>query len=257
MTVHKPYFNMPIAESGEALVPIPEEWFVLQRPHPYVVLGATYGQDSPIVASERLQALKVAQTQLQQEYPHWQILIFDAYRPVAVQAFMVNYTYAQVLKERQWQAETLTPEQTEEVWQAVYELWAPPSTDPRRPPPHSTGGAVDVTLYDHRTQQSVWMGSEIDELSVRSHPQHFAQLIQDPHIPEAHKAEARKADQHRQILYRAMRQAGFQGHPQEWWHFCHGDQMWAWLTQQEDPQTAVQARYGLAQLVLKGSQDCV
>lgn len=250
--VHKPYFDLPIVESGEALVAIPVGWFARQTPHAYVALGATYGLASPYyLRAGVLQALKAAQALLQQAYPHWQILVFDAYRPIAVQAFMVNFTYAQVLQQRQWQAKALTPEQTEQAWQAVYELWAPPNTDPSKPPPHSTGGAVDVTLYDRQAQQPVWMGSEIDELSVRSHPQYFAQIVQNPDTPADLLAEVQQADQHRQLLYRVMRQAGFQRHPQEWWHFCQGDQMWAWLSQQENPQTRVQAHYGLAASFLK------
>jgi D-alanyl-D-alanine dipeptidase len=26
-----------------------------------------------------------------------------------------------------------------------------------------------------------------------------------------------------------MAAAGFARHPNEWWHFSHGDQLWAWL----------------------------
>ena len=30
-----------------------------------------------------------------------------------------------------------------------------------------------------------------------------------------------------------MTEAGLAQHPQEWWHFCYGERMWAWLTGQE------------------------
>ena len=30
-----------------------------------------------------------------------------------------------------------------------------------------------------------------------------------------------------------MTNAGFKRHPGEWWHFSLGDQMWAWLHNQE------------------------
>jgi D-alanyl-D-alanine dipeptidase len=29
-----------------------------------------------------------------------------------------------------------------------------------------------------------------------------------------------------------MEVAGFAQHPNEWWHFSHGDQLWAWRQQQ-------------------------
>jgi D-alanyl-D-alanine dipeptidase len=41
-----------------------------------------------------------------------------------------------------------------------------------------------------------------------------------------------------------MVNAGFQPHPNEWWHFCLGDQMWAWLVNQQDPAKGARARYG-------------
>ncbi|WP_299406994.1 M15 family metallopeptidase [Acaryochloris sp. IP29b_bin.148] len=245
MPISKPYFQIPIVESGETLLPIPQDLFAFETPHPYEVLGAPYEQASPYFLREGvLDALKTAQSHLQQQQPHWQIMIFDAYRPIAVQAFMVNFTYAQVLQEKGWQNEGLSPTQKEEAWQAVYELWAPPNQDPQMPPPHSTGAAVDITLFDTQTEEPIFMGSEIDELSARSHPHYFADLANHPQTPPAEKQLAQRADQNRSILYQAMRQAGFQRHQQEWWHFCLGDQMWAWLTQQEQPQSTYKARYG-------------
>ena len=35
-----------------------------------------------------------------------------------------------------------------------------------------------------------------------------------------------------------MGTAGFVQHPNEWWHFSHGDQMWAW---QADADQAIYA----------------
>ncbi|NJM67613.1 MAG: D-alanyl-D-alanine dipeptidase [Acaryochloris sp. RU_4_1] len=250
MSVSKPYFQVPIVESGEAMIPIPEDLFALETPHPYEVLGAPYDYASPYyLRAGVLLALEAAQDHLQQRQPHWQIMIFDAYRPVAVQAFMVNFTYAQILQDKGWQAETLILAQTEAAWQEVYELWAPPNLDLDAPPPHSTGAAIDVTLFDMQTGEPVFMGSEIDELSVRSHPHHFAQLAQDPQTPPDQKHLAQQADQNRNILFEVMTQAGFQRHPQEWWHFCRGDQMWAWLTQQQQPERKCNAYYGRVDLV--------
>jgi len=241
----KPYFQMPIVESGEMLVPISADVFVLETPHPYEVLGAPYADASPYFLREGvLIALQAAQAYLQQVQPTWQIMIFDAYRPIAVQAFMVNFTYAQLLDDKGWQPKTLTVAQTAAAWQEVYELWAPPSLDPKSPPPHSTGGAVDVTLFDTQTQEPVFMGSEIDELSVRSHPQYFADLANHPQTPPDQKRLAQQADQNRILLFESMYKAGFQRHQKEWWHFCRGDQMWAWLTQKQQPHVSVEARYG-------------
>ena len=241
----KPHLQLPIVESGAPLIPMPKQVFAYQEPHVYQALGAPYGEASPFYVREPvLQALIQAQAYLQQDYPDWQISIFDAYRPVAVQAFMVNYTFERALEQRQWRAEDLTPAQTDEVWQQVYQMWAAPNLDPKAPPPHSTGAAVDITLYDRQSQDPVFMGSPIDELSERSHPDYFTDLANNPTTPAAEQTEARLAAQHRQILYTAMRSAGFQRHPKEWWHFGIGDQLWAWLTLQENPEAEVIACYG-------------
>ena len=36
----------------------------------------------------------------------------------------------------------------------------------------------------------------------------------------------------RSLLFSVMEQAGFVQHPNEWWHFSYGDQLWAWTSNQ-------------------------
>ncbi len=48
----RPYHQIPIIESGEPLVEIPLELFAVENPHPYLKLGAHYGQYSPYFLSE-------------------------------------------------------------------------------------------------------------------------------------------------------------------------------------------------------------
>src|SRR4028118_1446304 len=139
----KPYQKIPILECGEPLVPIPLEQFAVESPHPYQKLGAPYGETSPYYLRHSVVAALVdAQAQLHQKYPNWRIQIFDAYRPVAVQQFMVDYTFAQVVGSARLTQSKLTPAQRKGIWEQVYQIWAVPSLDPRTPPPHSTGGAV-------------------------------------------------------------------------------------------------------------------
>jgi zinc D-Ala-D-Ala dipeptidase len=47
-------------------------------------------------------------------------------------------------------------------------------------------------------------------------------------------------------LWQIMNDAGFIRHPAEWWHFSLGDQLWAWVNNQLDPQHPLQAYYGRA-----------
>lgn len=231
----KPYQKVPIQDCGELLVPIPLELFSVLSPHPYAKLGADYQGKSPYyLRLGVLEALLKAQMALEKQYPGWRILIFDAYRPVAVQQFMVDYTFSSVLNEQRLTLEDLSPEQEQEIWSQVYKLWAMPSYDLTTPPPHSTGAAVDLTLIDARGNL-VDMGGEIDELSERSHPNYYAQAMSKLE-PMYHK--------NRNILYRIMKEAGFQRHQGEWWHFSLGDQMWVWLEMLEHPEKSLLARYG-------------
>lgn len=231
----KPYQSIEIVECGEPLRPISDTHFALVSPHPYENLGAPYGNKSPFYLREGVLArLLEAQALLQKEHPGWQIQVFDAYRPIAVQQFMVDYTLREVAQAKGLQVEQLTEPQRETLLQVVYEFWAAPSHNPATPPPHSTGGAVDITLVDE-TGQAIDMGSPIDEISPRSYPDHFANS-QEPRESFYH--------QQRQQLRSVMLTAGFQQHPNEWWHFCLGDQMWAWLSNQAMPEGKLVARYG-------------
>lgn len=233
--MEKPYQQVPILECHEPLIQIPLEKFAVVSPHPYQQLGAIYGDRTPYYLRQSVvSALLTAQSQLQKHYPLWRILIFDAYRPVAVQQFMVNYTFEQVLRTAGLQVDSLSAQRQQEIWEQVYQLWAIPSSDERYPPPHSTGAAVDVTLLNS-TGENVDMGSAIDELSPRSHPDYYANSTW---------SEAQQYYRNRQILFEAMHFAGFQRHPGEWWHFSSGDQMWAYLTNKKNPQQSVIARYG-------------
>lgn len=232
---HKPYLQIPIVECQEPLVPIPPDLFALEIPHPYERLGAPYGNKSPFFVRQGVLAcLTQAQATLQQLQPGWRIQVFDAYRPIAVQQFMVDYTFNQLVEAEGLTLELLTESQRQAVLEQVYQFWAVPSLDPKTPPPHSTGAAIDVTLVKADCQL-VDMGSPIDEVSPRSYPDHFGKSL-DP-VEQAYHS-------HRQLLYQVMSQAGFERHPNEWWHFSYGDQMWVWLKQQKVADNCDRAIYG-------------
>lgn len=231
----KPYQSIAIAECREPLVEIPRDIFAFVEPHPYVKLGAPYGARSPFYVRRGVcDRLIQAQNFLDTLRPGWKIQIFDAYRPVAVQQFMVDYTFAEVAQAKGLQPHSLTELQRDEIMQTVYQFWAIPNLDPAMPPPHSTGAAIDITLID-REGTVVDMGSPIDEISARSLPNHFAESA-DPVEQAYHR--------HRELLNQIMATAGFKRHWNEWWHFSYGDQLWAWLCNQENSGENVVAKYG-------------
>ncbi|GAC1462059.1 MAG: M15 family metallopeptidase [Chamaesiphon sp.] len=230
----KPYQQISILECGEPLVQIPLEKFAVESPHPYKKLGAPYGERSPYYLRQTvLNGLITAQSELQVHHPGWRIQIFDAYRPVEVQQFMVDYTFDEQIRVQGLNS-LASDAQRQAIWQQVHKIWAIPSCELATPPPHSTGAAVDVTLVDE-TGQTVDMGSAIDELSARSEPNYYANATL-PIKQEYHT--------HRQLLRDVMLLGGFRRHHGEWWHFSLGDQMWAWLCNQENPSYPVTACYG-------------
>jgi D-alanyl-D-alanine dipeptidase len=219
------YQSVPIVECHDPLVRIPVGAFAFTDPHPYVALGAPYPGSSPwMLRRQVLDALLEARELLAAHRPGWQLKLFDAYRPVPVQAFMV-------WREFQRQAERIgqslgafenftdftrrDPHMYSVLGAAVFAFWGVPSDDPRTPPPHSTGAAIDLTLQDAFGQE-VDMGCPIDETTERAHP--------DFHI-DATGAEMRTIHGCRVLLNEVMTSAGFARHANEWWHFSMGDQM--------------------------------
>lgn len=241
----KPYQHITILDCGEPLVPIPLSRFAVEEPHPYVKVGAPYGDKSPYYLRQGvLDCLLEAQRSLQGFHPGWQIQIFDAYRPIAVQQYMVEYTFAQTVQAQGLKVETLSEADRQTILEQVYQFWAVPSDNPNTPPPHSTGAAIDITLLD-QTGTPVNMGSPIDEMSPRSAPDYFATppdpLLQEKLLPEG---DRQTIHQNRQLLKQVMTAAEFRQHPREWWHFSFGDQLWAWQINQAKPGMQQVARYG-------------
>ncbi len=236
----KPYLLVPIEDCGEALVPIPLAQFSVDPIPPYAKLGADYQGLSPYSLRQGvLNALILAQDNLQVNYPGWKLKVFDAYRPVYVQMYMVDYTFKSILEQKGSKKKELSPEEKALIWEKVYSIWAVPSENPQTPPPHSTGAAIDLTLVDEKGA-IIEMGGEIDELSDRSQPDYY----QDHSSPEAILYQSR-----REILLNSLVEAGFRRHPGEWWHFSLGDQMWAWQYNLDHPTQPVSAKYGRVDLV--------
>jgi D-alanyl-D-alanine dipeptidase len=222
----RPWSSIPIHECGERMVALPAQLLRLE-PHPYQALGAPYGPGaSPFWLREQVvQRLLRAQIKLQRRNPSWRLAIFDGWRPLAVQSFMVEHTIREQCAIDGCDPDQRSPER-ERVVADVLRFWAPPSDDPATPPPHSTGAAVDLTLADAHGQ-GLAMGSAIDAIGAVSEPDHF--------LDRARRSSDRYQRQdfllwhgHRRALREAMEAVGFSQHPNEWWHFSWGDQLWAW-----------------------------
>ena len=81
--------------------------------------------------------------------------------------------------------------------------------DPKTGSIHNRGCAVDLTLYDLKTKKEVKMPCEYDTFSDEANPTYIGGA----------KEEREKRD----FLIKVMKKYGFTVHPNEWWHFEHGD----------------------------------
>lgn len=219
------YRSVPIVECGEPLVPIPPGRFAFWEPHPYAAFGAPYQGASPWRLRQGvLAALAGAARALEARAPGWKLRLFDAWRPVEVQAFMV---WREFRRQAARHGRTLDgiagpedlagrdPEFHALLAATVFTFWGMPSLDPKTPPPHSTGAAVDLTLEDAGGREAD-MGCPIDETTERAFPDHYA---------GAADAGLRAIHSRRELLHAVMASAGFTRHRHEWWHFSLGDQM--------------------------------
>lgn len=177
-----------IQECFEPLCDIPKDGrFVFTNPHPYKALGAPYEKsESPFMLRESvLLSLKEAAKILYKEHPGYKFRIFDAYRPFAVQKFMVEYTAQKYCK----RVHRIVFEKANETIQQesldyALQIFAKPDMSPETPPPHSTGAAIDLTIVDMQGRD-LPMGSEIDEVE-NAHPDAFKDSF-DPKEQIFHK----------------------------------------------------------------------
>lgn len=132
-------------------------------------------------------ALAKAQQALKKERPELSLKVYDATRPMSVQQKMWN-TVAGTKK-------------------SIY------VSNPRNGGGmHNYGLAVDITLCEAATGDTLDMGTKVDFLGSYAHITDEASLVQRHIITP-------QAKQNRELLRRVMTEAGFKPLRTEWWHF--------------------------------------
>jgi zinc D-Ala-D-Ala dipeptidase len=139
--------------------------------------------------------------------PGIRLLLVEAYRPLDVQRRYFEEYVAQLAREHpSWDAAVLRAQASRYV--------APPDIDP----PHSTGGAVDVTLVDAEDRE-LDLGTRLNASPEESSGACFMAA----HV-------GREAKRNRELLARLMTAHGFVNYGTEWWHWSCGDRYWAFMT---------------------------
>jgi D-alanyl-D-alanine dipeptidase len=93
----------------------------------------------------------------------------------------------------------------------------PPSPDPATPPPHATGGTVDLTLTWE--SEPLNLGTRFDEFSSRAHARSLESVPDSDPLALCRDL--------RRLLRSVMWKAGFVQLDCEWWHFENGTRLWA------------------------------
>ena len=215
----KTWNQIPIKDNKDKLVAIPH-CLKFVSPHPYYSLGAPYKEKEGIwkLRGEVVKKLIKVNDFLKLKNNSFSLLIYDTWRPIEVQEFMFKRAFVLECKKLEIKANLNNMNEYPLILKKVEKFWAYPSFDEKCPPPHSTGGALDVSLSD-KYGNLVDMGSEIDQMDETSKPD-FYKNIEDE--------EAIIWNERRNLLKEIMIKFGFVQHPNEWWHFSYGDQLWAW-----------------------------
>lgn len=201
--------RLPIAECGEPLVAVPTGERIFSQPV-YAELKLP-GADRTLRARagvyERL--LHAAQS-----LPDGIALcLFDGFRPLSVQRRLYSDYYETLAGGNPTWTDAMLTEQ-------VQQFVARPNPSADAPPPHRTGGAMDVFLIETATGMPLDMGTNADEISPRSVTDWYETSPDEPFT------------MHRRLLFHAMTGAGFSNYRGEWWHYDFGNQRWANCTKQ-------------------------
>ena len=210
--------KIPIKDNRDKLITIPSCLKFLD-PHPYFHLGAPYKDKTSIwkLREEVVNRLLKVNDYLSSK-SSFNLLIYDSWRPLEVQEFMFKRAFLLECEKFDIDISFENIKSYPSILKKVEKFWAYPSYDTKCPPPHSTGGALDVCLSD-KEGNLVEMGSMVDQMDETSNPYFYANIKNE---------EAIIWNSRRNLLREIMTKFGFAQHPNEWWHFSYGDQLWAW-----------------------------
>lgn len=135
----------------------------------------------------------------------YRIAVIEGWRPPHIQRRMYAASWAR------WK-EQLPDWKDSALRRLVNRFTAPPHS--KVPPPHSTGGAMDIMLANEQ-------GEELDMTSP------YAQRDRRAY-PFAAKGLSDIARKHRSILHEAFEGTAISNYPSEYWHWSYGDQGWAY-----------------------------
>lgn len=191
--------HVPIQECGEPLVDYLALCPKLVRSKPYFRYRYEH-----VVRESVARKLCAAAKVLPKKF---RLGVLEGWRPHHIQHRMYLRTWNRIKETH--------PEWSEAQVRRVANRYTAP-LNAKVPPPHSTGGAVDLFLLD----------ADLNEVDMRS-----------PYEPYDRRAFhtvatglSQTALEHRRIFCDALLEGGMTNYPSEYWHWSYGDQGWAYRT---------------------------
>lgn len=195
---------MPVHDNGDLIVDI--------RNFPSILLDSRKGDDSGSYYMLRQSVVEKLLEAADRLPAGICFLVIEGYRPLSLQKqYFDEYSEELRRANSDWDESRIYNEASKFV--------APPEIIP----PHSTGGAVDLTLANAGGTE-LGMGTELNEEPERCENACFT-------LSGNLNDDAKK---NRQLLIDAMSQTGFVNYPTEWWHWSYGDRYWAYQTGQSE-----------------------
>lgn len=200
------YSEIPIQECGDLMVDLATFPFALEP----VQYRKRY-TNTPQLLLRKTAALRLQDVQHNRlDAKGLRFKIYDAWRPRDIQ----NKVYAAC-----WNTlSTEHPEWDKKALDRAAADFVINGHDAVFVPPHSTGGAVDITLIRADTEEELDMGTR------------YCEWTNGRVLCPTDGADAEICDNLRELTI-AMLEAGFVQDPEQWWHFDYGNQKWAYQTE--------------------------
>ncbi len=246
--------EIPIIENGEPLVPLGpfssndiifthSIYFGEKKDSPYPSGSLEGGLITMFVRKEVAEQLKHAQNLLPKGM---HLIAFDTYRTLQVQQSLYDVYFEELKKiHLDWDEEQLSKETQKFV--------SVPSTNPTRPSPHNTGGAVDVAIFslpEDIENQIEQINAGIEELGIDNWERVYQLEMRKIALTESNmhllnfgtkfdyggveaslsyfeklsssrelNTEEQEVLSNRRLLFNVMIESGFEPYPDEWWHY--------------------------------------
>lgn len=189
--------QIPIQENGDLLVDIRDYQEILIDTRKSEASNSYFKLRESVVA-KLLEATKYLPRGIR-------FLVIEGHRPLSLQKrYFDEYSEELSVLHQDWDKKR--------IYQEASKYVAPPEIIP----PHSTGGAVDLTLA-REDGKEIDMGTRLNADPEESNNACFTLA--------ANISDEAKTNRH--LLISTMSKSGFVNYPTEWWHWSYGDRYWA------------------------------